>query len=1080
MRARRIAAAVLAVAAVAALWATCAGPEPAPRPIEPAPTTSAKPSVENAPPPGVSLPGGRDVVLSGRVRCRQDGRPVEDAALTLVAESSTAGRAVSGADGRFALSGWTPATEATELSLRVEKGGYVPLTRSDVAAVASETDLGDVWLDRAVGVRVVVRSLAGEQLADARVEALPATTGLGPIYKRVAPWSEQLDRTHRPAPTAARTTGADGRAVFPDLPPGGTVFVASHETHASGASKTLMLIPGERPSDVEIVLSPAHRLHGRVVTADDHPAAGVLVTAGERHEGWVRRARTDEQGTFEIGGVPAGVAYLYLTPRPGLTARGHTVRVPIDAEVVLRLPPTGRLTGRVVRETSGEPVGGVRLTFHVLTGSLTTTSNADGAFALEDVPKGISNLLSARSDGLVLSPQQPDYVLVGGNMGPALQIGEVAPYAHVTRTVVVREAASLSGVVNGPDGPLAGARVFAKTKGRGFLEWGTTCDDAGRYTFPAMVAGRIVLYVEADGHVPVGYPTTTWERVVRTGAPTSQWLVEVPDTGAVTRDLTLTRGVSVSGLVADDSGRPIAGARVVASRAVADAPRPETWTDSDGNYALSGVEPVDGTRIHAQAEGYEPGRSAPLQFVDATPPASVAFILAPNAPLRVTGRVTSREGIPTSGGFVQLNAYGGDYAAVRLAEWERAERFPIAADGTYEATLTAGGFASLRVRAIVPGHADARSGLVALDPGGSRELTVDLEATRGTAIEGGVHDRETGAPVAGAALRLNTVLSGEHMVFFRSIEGVTDANGRFRIENVPDGEVAITVLAPGYAEEYALLDVPETVSAEIALPRAGRLAGIVRWANGTPLAGAVVGIHPGEKAVNGRMPKTSIRTAPNGGFRFEGLYPGKYFLSVSAYREDDQDFAPRRTGPHAPPQGDIELVVEPAGSVSGVVVDDAGEPLEDVTVEVLIGPDRRRGATAVDGSFRIGGLTPGTYDVIANPRGEGGGRDHAEARTERVDVPAHRLRLTLPVGQSIHGVVRDASGTGVARLWLGVGARRVATDGFGRFTFGGLGEGTHDIIVTGPPLGPRRHTFTRVEGGKRVAAGSADLVLTAR
>ncbi len=482
--------------------------------------------------------------------------------------------------------------------------------------------------------------------------------------------------------------------------------------------------------------------------------------------------------------------------------------------------------------------------------------------------------------------------------------------------------------------------------------------------------------------------------------------------------------------------------------------------------------------IHASADHFSTVRSHAVDLDVEVDSVLVNLILEPVPSLRVVGRVTSREGLPLANGFVQLNAYGGDYPAVALAEWNRASRFGVAPDGSYEATLPIA-MGRFRLRAMIPGHADTRTDWIVVPSETSEEVRVDIEVAAGSTLSGGVRDRETGEPIAGAGLRLSTVLTGEHMYFWRSIEGVTDANGRFEIPHIPDGEVSIIVIAPGYAEEYALLDVPTQLTAEISVPRIGSLEGIATWDDGRPLPGAVVGLHPGEKAVMRRLPKTSTRTGPDGRFHFPDLYPGLYELDIEAAREDEQTFTPRRSGPYRTGEP-VTLVVQHAGQITGTVVDAAGESVEGVVVTVRGDGVTRSASTSVVGRFQIGGLPPGTYDVRVNPTGAGGGRDHGTAPVVRADAGTTGMQLTLPAGLSIEGVVRDTSGQGLAGLWIAVGERRVMTAGTGAFIVRGLATGEHAITITDPPLGPRRHSVTTLDGATAIPAGATDVVLTAR
>lgn len=1074
--------------ALGAVWATCSGQH------QPAPTALSSSTSSSAPDTGAG-PVGRaaaavlaDVTISGRVRARRGGHPLPGAVVLLGGSEDEARRAVADDAGRFRLraafaAGSHRLRASAEGFLDAESEFVVPLSgeRDAEEGAAAACDVGDVWLESRSGVRVLVRSFDAAPLEGVRVEALPAWFGLPPGRATVRPWAETLDLGARPAPVETRATGPDGLAWFHALIPGGTVFIASHPDHARAVSPTVLLGPGEHPHLIEMALQPAHTIHGRVVDAAGEAVPDARVTAGEGLAVWATRTRTDRAGCFELGGLPRGAVYLRASSQTGLRGATTSCRVPSEAEIVLRLRRTGTLSGRVVDRGTGASVGGVELRLHVPPGgTLAAVSADDGSFAIPGVPKGMANLLTATKDGLILAAEQPGYVLTGGNMGPSLQVGEIDSESHVVRTVYVQRAARLSGVVRGPDGPLAGAHVTVKTQGRGTLSWGVACDDAGRFEFPSMVPGRVVLFAAAHGHYAPDHPRERWPSALRSSDPNPKWVVDVPASGDVVRDVKLARGVALSGRVVATTGEPVGGARVAASRSVSDPVVVEGFTGDDGTFRLAGVPPVDGVRVYARADSFQPGSSEALAFGAGEPPTDVQVVLQPDPLHEVSGRVVSLDGLPVAGGYVQISSYGGGYPAVGLAEWSRAERFPVAQDGTYTAALRQGSFSRFRVRAIVPGHAEGRSAWIGRVPGGDDRFAVDVRVAVGATLSGGVRDADTGEPIAGATLWFSTPLDHEPLYFWYSVEGATDRFGRFRVPHLPDGPILITALAAGYAEETERFVVPGDLDGEFALHRAQRLTGSVRWANGTPVVDAVLRLLPGGDAPVPGLGRVEARTAHDGGFRFSDLRPGVYQLDVRPFRDDQQQFGPFRAGPFRTRQAGVEIIVEPQAHVAGTVVDAAGAAVEGVTVEVRTDAGVRSAATSPSGDFEVAGLDAGPCDVVANPDGAGGGRDHGEARVPGVVAPADGVRLALPAGYSISGVVRDAAGQGIAGLWVAVGSRRVATDGSGRFVLRGLTQGEHDLLVVDPPLGPRRHRYTSLDGGDDVRAGSSDVVLTAR
>jgi carboxypeptidase family protein len=107
---------------------------------------------------------------------------------------------------------------------------------------------------------------------------------------------------------------------------------------------------------------------GRVVTADGQPVRKAQVRLGNAPARWNRTTASDGDGLFTFTDVPAGEYALsgskaghldsvYGARRPGLTARGTTIRVAAGArisDIVFTLPRGGVITG-VVTDEFGDP-----------------------------------------------------------------------------------------------------------------------------------------------------------------------------------------------------------------------------------------------------------------------------------------------------------------------------------------------------------------------------------------------------------------------------------------------------------------------------------------------------------------------------------------------------------------------------------------------------------------------------------------------------------------------------------------------------------------------------------------------------
>ncbi len=145
-------------------------------------------------------------------------------------------------------------------------------------------------------------------------------------------------------------------------------------------------------------------------------------------------------------------------------------------------------------------------------------------------------------------------------------------------------------------------------------------------------------------------------------------------------------------------------------------------------------------------------------------------------------------------------------------------------------------------------------------------------------IQGVVRSSQGSAPIAGAQVVWGVNLAG-------AIGTTTDANGNYRLNNVPAGTKEVTVSKSGYTAASWNIAVPAggVVTANFTLnptvvpppvppsPTTGNIQGVVRsLPNNVPLAGATV-------SVGGALAATDA----SGGFRISGFHPASYVVTAS-------------------------------------------------------------------------------------------------------------------------------------------------------------------------------------------------------
>ena len=151
----------------------------------------------------------------------------------------------------------------------------------------------------------------------------------------------------------------------------------------------------------EVNLAPAQSVAGVVVDEAGKPVSGVDVTMWEPmgmdglgyRLGQMPRAATDDQGRFELKGLPRGFCRLTVQAT-GYHAAWPTSCQPVPAtDAVIRVSRTGTVRGKVVGP-DGQPRPSAQAHIQDAAGAKvgtwggSTNVKADGTFVFEDVPAG--------------------------------------------------------------------------------------------------------------------------------------------------------------------------------------------------------------------------------------------------------------------------------------------------------------------------------------------------------------------------------------------------------------------------------------------------------------------------------------------------------------------------------------------------------------------------------------------------------------------------------------------------------------------------------------------------------------------
>ncbi|MFF8690608.1 MFS transporter [Streptomyces sp. NPDC015144] len=226
-------------------------------------------------------------------------------------------------------------------------------------------------------------------------------------------------------------------------------------------------------------------------------------------------------------------------------------------------------------------------------------------------------------------------------------------------------------------------------------------------------------------------------------------------------------------------------------------------------------------------------------------------------------------------------------------------------------------------------------------------------ARSGVAVSGHVQHPDS-TKVARAALTLIDV-QGRQVG-----RGASAADGRYTLSAPGSGSYVLIAAAGGHQPQAVSVTVGERpVELDVVLGGAGRLAGVVTTADGTPVRDASVTLTD----VRGEV-VASARSGREGGYVITELVAGEYTLAASA-----PAFRPAALPVSVQAARETRQNIELAGGavLRGVVRANGGRPVEDARVTLLdaAGNVVDTLTTGADGTFRFVDLSTGEYTVIA-------------------------------------------------------------------------------------------------------------------
>jgi carboxypeptidase family protein len=783
-------------------------------------------------------------------------------------------RATSGAEGRFSFAALV-AGQPYVLVAQAE--GYAP-AQFPVRVPADSASAGEARI-------VLVKGLRASGLAvDAKrqpVAGASATLSSSPGQRD---WMAMgMDS---PDPKAAKSD-ASGRFTFTDLAPGRFDL----EVEAPGRSPVDVPgieIGGDTGADLGTVVLLAEAIvEGVVVEASGKPISGAAIGINGNSQGRggyaffdshgeQRDTETSGDGWFRVGGLRPQRPVSLMVWAQGFSPQTVAGIVPREApapptRVVLQ--PASRLGGRVLDRLQ-KPVPGAAVTgmlmregfesmWRTRIGDEGLVTDEDGRFELRDVPEGMADIR----------------VRANGFQNGTLQVPVSAGKDVLDLELVLQPGAVVAGRVL----DAAGEPVVTANVGLG---------DGSRSVGGARVDGDGAYRLEG---VPIERTTVT----AFDGGRKVSKAIEVAR-GENTLDLVFPAGASVSGLVLDGTGQPVADARLFlrGTNAVA-AIMDNVVSGADGRFQFDGRR--DGEyKLNASKQGLV-SREVPVTVAGA-PVTGVEIRLERGAAL-----VGQLEGLA----FAELprarvQAHSTQVAAMVEGSADFAGRFRLEGLGAGEWDVTAQITGAGR-------HAHAHVTV----PPDEVEVPVVLRFERGLVLTGAVSRREM--PVSGAEV----ALSGQGVGGGGSV--VTDLDGRFKIEDLERGSYVLAVAMGGKPVYRDTIELEEDREVAVEL-RSGALRGrVVNAVNKEPIARAELRLWQPEVELLDDIPgDTEVRTDSRGLFFFEEVAGGDWRLRASGpgFAAQERDVRIAEDGSVS----EIELVLQPTeGLMLDLTLD--GQPL---------------------------------------------------------------------------------------------------------------------------------------------------------
>jgi protocatechuate 3,4-dioxygenase beta subunit len=741
------------------------------------------------------------------------------------------------------------------------------------------------------------------------------------------------------------------------------------------------------------VTPTALMLRGVVTTANDVPLPRVRVSVAGAAASELP-ALTDERGHFTMPAPATPSVRLTFTKGRYATVTADVQRTELTAspprELRVRMSLGAAISGQI-RDQSGGPVFEAQVYARPMgstaaANQLIATTNDVGEFRFAGLPAGTYAIsvrppvrFTATQDAarrLAAAPGTPvspsadtagQTVTVGlgadiAGIDMAIEVPSELGDRGGTGTVPRSDASgSIHGRIVSVNGTaIAGAVVQAYRSDDSGYSQAVESDARGRYAIDRLPPGDYRVEAFRHGYIRPAQPQSMLEILLADRSPARRTVAVRSGQAAEALDVTLARGAAITGTIVDEFGEPMQGVAVSAfelravgarTRALRVSSARGARTDDRGRYRLYGMQP--GTYVIQATAG------------------AVSTGTTGYTPLFYPGTATIDLATPTMLGADALVS-GIDLVLVL----SRAHR----------------------IRGTV------------VDPQGAPTSDVSLTLTpseRSTSIQ---QEPVTARANADGTFAFNNVSPGEYVVQAMAL-------GR----TVRDAK---TALARQFATALISIDRDEPAPLELKLSRGATLTGRVTYEGisaPTPASLTLLTV-PGDVIA---MPilgtsSTGYALMSDSTFEYRGVFgrsrllaqpqQAEWYVKSITYRGEDLADSVFDYG-SADTFDEIEIVVSAAGAVvTGRVTDDRAAPVRDYTV-LLFPVDRTKwtfrsrwlkmGLATSEGTFRMPGVPPGDYWIVAADRIDGTDVAGDLQNSQLLDaLTARAVRISLGEGQA--------------------------------------------------------------------------------